>query len=107
MHWPFPLEPGRPSLQYATQCELWAPKTLPSESVHVPFGPQVPLPYRAAPELKNRTEVLVPVFAAEPVSVGVKIVVSTGWIEGAAGPPPEVLVGPAGATCAGAEGPVP
>src|SRR4029078_8314950 len=46
--------------------------TLPSESVQVPLGPQVPLPYKAAPELKNMTEVLGPVLPAEPVADGAK-----------------------------------
>jgi hypothetical protein len=52
------------------------------------------------------TDVLVPVLAAEPLSEGVKTVVSTAWIDGVVGPVPEVLVGPAGVICAGAEGPV-
>jgi hypothetical protein len=56
--------------------------------------------------LKNMTVVLVPVLDAEPLSDGVKTVVSTGWIDGVVGPVPEVLVGPPGVICAGAEGPV-
>ena len=86
------------------QCELWLPETLPSESVHVPLDPQVPLPYWAVPELKNMTDVAPPVLAAEPLSDGMKTVVSTGWTEGVAGPLPVVPLGPAGTTSEGAEG---
>src|SRR5512135_3455510 len=70
------------------QFGLFGPDTMPSESVQTPFGPQVPFPNSAVPDVAKESGVVPPVFAAVPLAEGANTVVSIGSITGLPLPPP-------------------